>query len=362
MVSRQPELGSVGITLITRPRARVGVTFLATIAVLVVSQVFVARSVDPRGDFGGRRFPKVVYDARAQKQALFQKYLARGPVEGLVLGSSRSMKLRPSELKEHSGLRFFNFAVDLGQGEDFLAIYRWVREQGTRPKVVVIGLDTEALASDRPRHWKLEKNRELRAMLEPDPITALAGMRMWVARYKETLSLPYVGDTLLSLRLWLRPHEDLLNVAFQTDGYLRYPRWERERARRVFDLDREIQACLPGQLKLFGGLGRARPERVAELERLVAAARNDGAIVKILMIGLHPSTVRFLTAKGTAVEAQTVINRAVVEDLKRRYGVESYDFSVLGPYGGTKTGWYDCAHVDETNATLMTRALMARVL
>ena len=317
----------------------------------------VAQVVDPRGDFGGQWFPKVLYDARAQKQALFKEYLARGPVEGLVLGSSRVMKLRPVELQKLTGYRFFNFSVDLGRGDDFVAVYRWVRRQAA-PKVVVIGLDTEALASDEKRHWKLDKNTELVAMLEPGREGDGSGVGQWVTRHKETLTLAYVGDMLLSLRLSLRPHENMLNAAFDPDGYLRYPRWEAARARGTFDLDHEIQTCLAGQLKLFSAVATARPGRMAEFERLVQEAHADGARVKVFLTGLHPTTVRFLTAKGAAYEEQTALNRTFASGLHRRFGAEIYDFSELPRYDGTPTGWYDCAHVDEVNATLIARALM----
>ena len=315
------------------------------------------RIVDPRGEFGGRWFPKVLYDARTQKQALFKDYLASGPVEGLVLGSSRVMKLRPAELQKLTGHRFFNFSVDLGRGEDFVAVYRWVRRQ-VAPKVVVIGLDTEALASDEKRHWKLERNPELVAMLEPGREAALAGLRQWAARYKETLTLAYAGDVLLAIRLSLRPHENLLNAAFDPDGYLRYQRWEAARARGTFDLEHEIQACLAGQLKLFSPVATVRPRRMEEFEDLVQEARRDGARVKVFLTGLHPTTVRFLRAKGMPYEEQTALNRGFAAELHRRFGVETYDFSELPRYDGTPTGWYDCAHVDEVNATLIARALV----
>ena len=47
-----------------------------------------------------------------------------------------------------TGFRAFDFAVEGARAEDYLVLYRWVRARGIRPRVVVIGLDVEALHDD----------------------------------------------------------------------------------------------------------------------------------------------------------------------------------------------------------------------
>ena len=104
--------------------------------------------VDARGQFGTGLFPVVVSRTRADKSRLFLDFQRQQPVNGLVIGSSRSMRVAPAYLTARTGLRFFNFGVDDARAEDYLAIERWVRAHGGVPRLAVMGLDIEALHDD----------------------------------------------------------------------------------------------------------------------------------------------------------------------------------------------------------------------
>src|SRR5690349_19786525 len=96
---------------------------------------------------------------------LFSAYRKSRPLQGLILGSSRSMKLRPELLREKTGLEFFNFAVENARAEDYLAIERWVRQQTAPPNLLVVGLDIEALHDDDVPEEQLQANAELQFAL-----------------------------------------------------------------------------------------------------------------------------------------------------------------------------------------------------
>src|SRR6185369_17883018 len=121
--------------------------FLATTAALTLACYAAIRVVDPYGEFHSGRFPTVVLDSRRQKLVLFKQYNPRA-VTGLIMGSSRSMLLEPRAVDAEFGTRSFNFAVENGHTEDFLAIYRWAVQQGAQPKLIIIGLDVAALHDD----------------------------------------------------------------------------------------------------------------------------------------------------------------------------------------------------------------------
>src|SRR5687768_13190122 len=104
--------------------------FLAATGLIAGAYASVLVAVDPRADFATGLVPPAILDSRAVKQRLFLDYARSVPVEGLVLGSSRAMKLRPDELGGLLGARFFNFSVDSARAEDYLAVYRWVRGTG----------------------------------------------------------------------------------------------------------------------------------------------------------------------------------------------------------------------------------------
>src|SRR3989442_7710054 len=90
-------------TATTGQGMRFVVLFLTAVAGVAVFLVGLARLVDPRDDFGTGVFPVVVSDARREKLEQFVTYNRERPVEGIVLGSSRSMKLGPRSLE--AGLR-----------------------------------------------------------------------------------------------------------------------------------------------------------------------------------------------------------------------------------------------------------------
>lgn len=343
------------------PLVKFGLLFLATVAAVTVAHVALMKTIDPRGDFGMGLFPSVVYDARAQKVARFTAYLARGPVDGVVLGSSRSLKIRPADLAERTGLRFFNFAVEGARSDDMLAIYWWMRERGVRPKVLWLGLDVESLIVTEGLHWKLEQNAAL--------MRALAGAqgavpsrfddaRALVAAAKRTVTFGYLRDAVLAVRLRFRPGANLLNTAFEPDGYFRYPRWELERAKGVSTFDQTFADCLDGHTRNYDvATAGIRPHHVERLEQLIRQARADGVRVTLWLTGVHPQIVQYLRER-TTYEVRLVETRRIVEGWRARYGIETSDLTDMTNYAGTADGWYDCGHPDEGNARRIVEAVM----
>ena len=332
---------------------------------LVLAHIALMVVIDPRGDFGTGLFPSVVYDARAQKLALFQAFRGRGPVEGLVLGSSRAMKLRPSELEARRGSRFFNFAVEGARPDDMLAIYAWVRHGGSRPKAVFVGLDVESLIVVDDLHWKLEQNGALLGAhaeaLGTIP-SQWARAQTKVGAYKRTLTFGYLRDASVAVRVRLQPAANLLNAAFESDGYFRYPRWEVERRQGRSPFTATMNDCLTGHAHNYEIAGQGmRPLHVRRLEELIRQMRADGTHVTVWLTGVHPETVEYLKQR-TSYAARLEEARALLASLRARYGIDVHDLSDLKSYDGTAGGWYDCGHVDEDNARLIAEALTRRRL
>jgi len=106
---------------------RFAVLLLALLAALAVLYMVAAVLVDPRGIFGLGLARPVTWNTREAKVELFEKFNRERPVEGLILGSSRTMKIAPGECEARLGKRFFNFCVARAMTEDYLSIYRWAR-------------------------------------------------------------------------------------------------------------------------------------------------------------------------------------------------------------------------------------------
>jgi hypothetical protein len=331
--------------------------FVAAAAGLSAVLVGLAWLVDPRDDFGTGLFPVVVSDARREKVERFVSYDRERPVQGIVLGSSRSMKLAPRSLEAVFGLRFFNFSVDSARAEDYLALYRWTRRQGGSIRLVIVGLDVEALHDDDTPDATLQSNAALRTALEGRQLGWNERLMQIVRRYKAVFTTAYVSDIAWAVRLELsRAPGEARAAVFEADGYLRYPRWEGQRAAGTFDLEREIERCLPKYRRRFEGMTHLSSRRRQELQTLIAEARGDGARVIVWLTGIHPRTARYLETR-TRYGALLGEVREYLGELHRSLGVDVRDYSEPSAYGGTLSGWYDCGHIDEIDASRVAASL-----
>jgi len=99
-------------------------------AFLVIFSVYVATAVvvNPRGYFPPRLFPQPAQHSRPEKIALFLAYSRNVSIDGLVLGSSRSMLISPAELDGPLSAHFFN-------------LLRRQRENGGLPGDIHVGAE-----------------------------------------------------------------------------------------------------------------------------------------------------------------------------------------------------------------------------
>ncbi len=316
--------------------------------------VGLALLLDPRREFGTGLLPGVTLDSRLDKMRLFKEYNRQGAVEGIVLGSSRAMKLSCDELEKVLGLRWFNFSVDSARAEDYLAIYRWVRSSGARPKVLVIALDVEALHDSEPLDGRLRANPGLMVALDDSRSSAQQRVMVLLRLLKGVFSTHYVRDMLLSLRVAVvRPPAW---VTFDTDGFLHYVQWEKDRAAGKLDFQTNLERSYEEYRRRFAdmqGLSTVRKDQVATLIR---EAQQDGVRIVLWITPVHPKLAAFLD-RETPYNKRLDETRVFVEGLRRDAQVPVVDFSVPGSFTDTADGWYDGAHMDEKNSNLVTGRL-----
>lgn len=331
--------------------------FLLSVLLFAGSYAAVMRTIDPYGRFRTGLFPQVVFDWRRDKLELFKRFQARVPVEGLILGSSKSMQLEPDVLRQKLGGRFFNFGVDGALAEDDLAIYRWARAQGAHPRWLVIGLDVDTLQSGPMRAPSLEVNEELLAALDGTRHLAPAhAATIALRQYKALFGTEYAGNALHAVQLKLaRGRKPTPHGTFEPDGFLHYPVYERQRRDGTFSLEREIKndiEDLKNQRPLLG----LDPERTRYFTQLLDEAARDRTQVIVWLTGEHPRLVQAKKPLGYAEQLE--VTRAYLAALPRRYAVTAVDCSDVRTYGGTLTDWYNGGHVDEKNA----RRILARLV
>ena len=314
--------------------------------VLFAAGVFAAAAaavgiVDARGQFGTGIFPVVVSQTRAEKSRLFSAFHAAQPVDGLVIGSSRSMRVAPSFLSARTGRRFFNFGVDDARAEDYLAIERWVRSHGAAPRLVIIGLDIEALHDDDQPDPEFLTDARFRRIVDgyDDGWTALRS-------YKSVFTVWYALDTLASLRVSLR-HDRRPRYRFEQDGRLRNDTLDAERARGEPVFADNLDACVDVYIRRFAKMKTLSARRRAYVERTLAEIHAAGGRSLVWLTPLHPVAIARLqeTTRYRELRRQAVDYLA---QLRSVAGVDTLDLSDPDLFGGVRSiEWDDCAHPDD---------------
>lgn len=327
------------------------VVFIISVALLMATYTALVRCIDPRMKFGSHLFPPVAMNTRIARMELFKTYQEHGRIDGLILGSSRSMQLQPEAFHAHFGGRFFNFSVTSGKTEDFLAIYRWALARGEHPRIVVIGLDVESLSDALLPDDELLVTPPLRNMLDNEGVASLgATPRFWapLQEWNDTLTSSYLLDSLRSVNYLFHPRSS--DLESYPDGHRYYRFSDAQRAAGTFDLDQEVQKTLPAALYLFRTMRSLSPKRTAYLEQTLQLARADRAHALVFLTTYHPLIMEYCRSSPQIWRRWQDI-RAYLARLRSLPGVHAYDFSEQSFYGGRIENWYDALHIDDTNAS-----------
>jgi hypothetical protein len=322
--------------------------FVVALTLLFATYFILAFTVNPRAHFETQIFPPIILDSRAQKMTRFRAFQG---TEGLILGSSRAFKLSPKELEQLTGARFFNFAVDSGRTEDFLAIYRWSRANGAKISKLIIALDVEALHDDDTFDQRLKSNGELMRALEGNS-TSFNNLHRPAELAKSIFSKPYAVDIFQSLKAAFKGTKS--QRIFESDGLHQYLELDRQKTDGTFNLESRIATSRREYRWRFEGMKGLSPARKKYLESLLTEAKRDGAQVLIYITTLHPKLTESL-ARETKYAARLHDTRDYVAALP----VATLDLSEAQFFGGNLTDWYDGAHVSAPNASLIARKLVA---
>jgi hypothetical protein len=328
-------------------------TFVVATMLTFAAAALIFRLVDPHGDFGTGVFPVVVRNGRSEKIALFAHW-ADGGRPGLVLGSSRSMKLAPAVLAAATGVRYFNFAVDNAHAEDDLAIERWVHQRRADPSVAIIGLDIEALHNDDVPDDGFSGSDDLRRALD-EPRGVLD--RLWT--YKRAFTTTYAADTLTAIRLRVEPARRP-RFYFEPDGRLRDLDTEALRARGDSPFAGRLETCLEVYVARFQGMTGLSPRRQRYLDATIGEIRAAGGQVIVWLTPLHPVTITRLeqTTRYRELHDRVV---AYLAELRAARHITTMDLSTPDRYGGTLTDWDDCAHPDDAESARIAARLATAI-
>src|SRR4051812_4908222 len=323
--------------------------FLLLLIALVVFIGLLNFIVSPEGIYPTALLPPVTWNMRANKAEL----LAKANPEALLLGSSRLMMVKPSEVERATGLRTFNAAVNAAYAEDFYVLLRYAEERGhAQPKLVIIGVDVEAFHDHEPENEYLLQPNALGAFLQKGEARG-AGWR----RFTHLFTVYQTKLSFISLFQRMGGKRGS-NVEFNLDGSPVEDPWKKQIREGRFDRAKGLQAMITqyiGRWKSYTGLSS---DRVDFLAAAVRYARAHGARVVVMATPIHPELRQALAAYGYE-ERENLVH----DDLRRlaqEEGAEFVDLSRPEIYGGTPEHFYDGVHQDEYNAERLMAAALGK--
>jgi hypothetical protein len=331
-----------------------GGTFLLTLVLAVFCYLAMVTVVNPRREFLGRAFPPVMPNTRARKLELLQKYKEAGPVDLVVLGSSRSMLLSPDLLESLAGQRAFNAGVFSAAPNDYLSIYRVMKQQGIVPKTLVIGLDAESLDPGNIPTLDFNSNLALTSALEGTAPNLPAKLRHWARLYKDSLSPYYAQNIAESIWIWFKPRPPLFEL--QPNGQEEDRTVDLQIQSGVYPRAEKFKHCEDSEQAKFANFHDASPELEGYLKQLFSEAARDKVRLVLWITPVNPEALGIIQK-----DPQAGPNFRTAEDHLIQLGAMSHlpvrDLTDSQSFGGRPDSWYDCVHYSQEDADRIAKKL-----
>ncbi|MCA9216232.1 MAG: hypothetical protein KDB27_24355 [Planctomycetales bacterium] len=324
----------------------------AAIAIVAICLFIVAAFnfvVDPYAQYPSNVVPPIVQTSRAQKVELLAAM--KPEPEGLVLGSSRVMKLEPQFLKEQTGLSFFNAGVNFGKPEDCLALLRYYRDlSGHEPKLVVLGIDVSAFSDHNKADSRLLANPAL-----------LPYVKDWVPfsdrfqRWRELLSWQQTKMSITSLRR--KADSESGDLQIRDDGLLVYTQREREISEGTYDFQSALEYNKREYKQLLLGFETVSRRRLQMLVAIAEECSRGGCELVVFFTPMHPELYQYVD-EATEIVARKRELHVHISELADKCGFSFVDLSTIDTFDGDPAQFVDGVHPLEPN----TRKMIQRIL
>ena len=290
--------------------------------------------------------PPVLLDDRIPKTDLFKKFASSGPVEGLVLGSSRALTISPRAIASLTGKRYFNFAVSAATISDDADIYEEVLRNGAHPRHIVVGLDVEHMLGRR----KVEERQM--AIVNGAVVPRLAQGLLDV---RSVFTAEYAHDMTMSVAFHAGLVPRKISNNFDPAGT--------EIAHGSGLMSQEqFQAAVSGcTAKIHAQIARydmVSDLQFAGLKRLLTRAAADGAKVEMFTTPVIPMA-RPEIAAGTSYNSlrEAAMLRLSLE--LERFHFSIHDLADTTALQDGVAGWSDCVHYSEGNGDKIIREILS---
>ncbi len=282
-----------------------------------------------------------------------------GAPQVLILGSSRLMQMRPSQVQAITGKRCFNYCVVSANILDYVTLFRHALAIGAKPEILVVDIrrfdcDVSSFNSQLASHAGL-----FEAVSFPEKLQI-------VGKVLQAVNLTYTAKSVRNLARALLHgrfvHDGTAledgEIIIVNDGYRLNRVNTVLKANGKFDLP----AVLAGSTAERRAGGSIQGENVpcnpwwlAHFRQLLTLARTSGVHVVVVTTPIH-SQYEALLSK----EEKRYLHEDMPSILKREcghFGMEFRDFSRLESFAGDPDEFWDIVHQTPVNMQRMTNVL-----
>lgn len=328
----------------TNPELKFLATFLLATAAFAAALFALAIIVDPYNIFGLNIVHPILLTNRTEKLQLLS---ARDPKpEIIILGSSRVFKMDTRRIEDLTGLKTFNASVSFARPEEHLAMAKYiVQDLGITPKLFLVGVNIMEFNNDTMDSQTIN-NPNLRKYLSID---RKAAFKILLPTLKERFNALYLRDIFVALFWNARGFPEKI-ISFGPDGDQIFDRAHASPEPGVVALTADTAYTL------LQGMETLSPERVRRFEEFLAFAREKNIRVIVFLLPLPPELIPQLSARTPYDAALREFNTRM-DDWKKRFAVEFFDFSSVEKFGGLPNEFDDSTHPSHRNLDLMTEQM-----
>lgn len=339
------------------------IVFFGTVVLLLAAAAAANYVVNPYAIYPSRWFTPA--SGNDLERALRELENADASPELIVLGSSRSSRLRANDLKCYTGLSGMNVAYAGATPEGYFALASYLIENKTPPKMILVGVDIEAFQIAAEFGDKVTGVPRLKRYLQDTHVL----QETWTDG-TNLVSWAQLSDSLrvITRALGLNPNQTTpLDTAWNNmvntlapkknaRGETKIPKSQRP-AKQV-DNRSELSPALVLRhyQSRFRDYTSLSTEQQRYFESLMKLARAKNIPVKIFITTLHPQLIEVLNKQGFYPKRYADV-RAWLTQLSQTYAFEYYDFSTPDKFGGNNKDFFNLSHIDETNSARVIQAM-----
>lgn len=350
MSSTSPPAANAQATLTEAGAKRYIAAFLGVFACMLLTIASFNYVIDPYAHYEVGLVPPAVQLTRSLKAQGIESCDAN--TTGLILGSSRVLKLEPDFLRSIDGTHYYNAGVNYAKPEDFYALVKlYENHLGKLPNKVLIGIDVAAFNEKLPVEPELLDIQTLQTHL-----VGKIDMPPRTGRWQELISYQYTKNSLRSLRHFIKEHNCETEQSFRDDGVIVYNKRENEIQNLTYDLQSAIDYNKQEYAAIFEDFDKIGSNRWDLFVQLVDMLRSAGTEVTVFLTPDHPDLVDSLS-KIPNYQARTADLDKLLGSLDKEHSICYTNFQSIESFGGEAHSFVDGIHPLETNTRKMVRKM-----